>query len=72
MDDYGSAMVGRNKVDLFKNNYRDVYSWGVKNVTLEILQWGCRARSLEVLRPRARWGHVREMVDRLDDATKKS
>jgi 3D (Asp-Asp-Asp) domain-containing protein len=65
VDDYGSAMVGLDKVDLYKPNYRDVYNWGVKKVHLEILHWGCFEKSLAVLKPRAKWGHVRRMVDDL-------
>lgn len=66
VDDYGSAMVGRDKVDLYKTNYRDVYKWGVRNITLDIVKWGCSARSLEVLRPRSKYAHVRKMVESLE------
>lgn len=66
VDDYGSAMVGRDKVDLFKTNYRDVYRWGVRDVTLEIMKWGCPAESLAILRPRTRAPHVRRMVEALE------
>jgi 3D (Asp-Asp-Asp) domain-containing protein len=65
VDDYGSAMVGRDKVDLYKTNYSDVYRWGVRNVTLEILQMGCYRKSLEILKPRSKWWHVKRMVDDL-------
>ena len=66
VDDYGSAMVGKDKVDLFHTNYRDVYRWGVRQVTLEIIEWGCREKSLAVLRPRKRAPHVRRMVEALE------
>lgn len=65
VDDYGSAMVGKDKVDLFHTNYRDVYRWGVRQVTLEIIEWGCSEKSLTILRPRARAPHVRRMVEAL-------
>lgn len=67
VDDYGSAMVGKDKVDLFHTSYRDVYRWGVRKVTLEILQWGCLEKSLTILRPRARAPHVRRMVEALEE-----
>jgi 3D (Asp-Asp-Asp) domain-containing protein len=67
IDDYGSAMVGKDKVDLYKPSYRDVYNWGVKNVHLEILKWGCFQKSLAILRPRAKWAHVKMMVDDLEE-----
>ena len=67
VDDYGSAMVGKDKVDLFHTSYRDVYRWGVRTVTLEILEWGCPEKSLTILRPRSRAPHVRRMVEALED-----
>jgi 3D (Asp-Asp-Asp) domain-containing protein len=65
VDDYGSAMVGKDKVDLFHTSYRDVYRWGVRQVTLEIIEWGCPDKSLAVLKPRTRAPHVRRMVEAL-------
>ena len=65
VDDYGSAMVGKDKVDLFHTSYRDVYRWGVRQVTLEIIEWGCPEKSLAVLKPRTRAPHVRRMVESL-------
>ena len=65
VDDYGSAMVGKDKVDLFHTSYRDVYRWGVRQVNLEIIEWGCPAESLTVLKPRTRAPHVRRMVQAL-------
>lgn len=66
VDDYGSAMVGRDKVDLYKPDYKSVNEWGVRSVTLDVLKWGDWQRSLAVLRPRARYAHVREMVRSLE------
>jgi 3D (Asp-Asp-Asp) domain-containing protein len=65
VDDYGSAMVGKDKVDLFHTNYRDVYRWGVRQVNLEIIEWGCPDKSLTILKPRVRAPHVRRMVQAL-------
>ncbi len=66
VDDYGSAMVGKDKVDLFKTNYRDVYRWGVRDVNLEIIEWGSFEKSLTILKPRSRSRHVRSMVQSLE------
>lgn len=66
VDDYGSAMVGKDKVDLFKTNYREVYRWGVRQVNLEILEWGSFEKSLAILKPRSRSRHVKSMVDSLE------
>lgn len=67
IDDYGSAMVGKDKVDLFHTSYRDVYRWGVRQVNLEIIEWGCHDKSLTILQPRARAPHVRRMVQALKE-----
>lgn len=66
VDDYGSAMVGKDKVDLFKTNYREVYRWGVRNVQLEIIEWGDFAKSLAILKPRSKSRHVKSMVQSLE------
>lgn len=66
VDDYGSAMVGKNKVDLYMPNYSQVDRWGVRSVTLEIIEWGSPEKSLEILKPRARMGYIRRMVASLE------
>ncbi len=65
VDDTGSAMVGTNTIDLFKPNNRAMNRWGVRHVTIEILEWGSPEESLEVLRERRKFRHVREMVSDL-------
>jgi 3D (Asp-Asp-Asp) domain-containing protein len=66
VDDYGSAMVGKDKVDLFKTNYREVRRWGVRQVDLEIIEWGSLEKSLAILKPRTRNRHVKSMVQSLE------
>ena len=65
VDDIGSAMVGTNTIDLFKPNNRAMNRWGVRHVTIEILEWGSPEESLEVLMERRKSRHVREMVSDL-------
>jgi 3D (Asp-Asp-Asp) domain-containing protein len=67
VDDYGSAMVGKDKVDLFMPDYGQVRRWGKRRVTLEIIEWGCPERSLEILRPRSKAPYIRQMVRHLSD-----
>lgn len=67
VDDYGSAMVGKDKVDLYMGDYRQVRRWGLRDVTLEIVEWGCAEKSLAILKPRSRSPHVRRMVEDLED-----
>jgi hypothetical protein len=41
--------------------------WGVRRVTIEIIEWGDPQRSYTVLRPRAKFAHVKRMVRQLED-----
>jgi 3D (Asp-Asp-Asp) domain-containing protein len=66
VDDYGSAMVGSGTIDLFKPSTREMDAWGVRKVTIEILEWGSPERSLEILSDRKSMRHIREMVSRLE------
>ena len=62
IEDYGSALVGRKTVDLYKPTRKAMNSWGVRHVEIEILEWGSRAMSLKLLKTRMRNKHVRRMV----------
>jgi 3D (Asp-Asp-Asp) domain-containing protein len=62
IDDYGSALVGTDTIDLYKTTRSGVRTWGVRHVDIQILEWGCKEKSLEILQPRTRKGHVRRMV----------
>ena len=59
IDDYGSALVGTNTIDLYKNSRGKMNTWGVRIVHIQILQWGSARKSLEILAPRCRNSHVR-------------
>lgn len=65
VDDIGSAMVGTSTIDLFKPSSREMNRWGVRHVTIEILEWGSPDKSLKILLPRRSFRHVREMVETL-------
>jgi 3D (Asp-Asp-Asp) domain-containing protein len=65
IDDVGSALVGTNTIDLFKPNSRAVDRWGVRDVTIEILEWGSPEESLEILKNRRKSRPARKMVARL-------
>jgi 3D (Asp-Asp-Asp) domain-containing protein len=47
IDDIGSAMVGTGTIDLFKPSGREMSRWGVRKVTIEILEWGSPEKSLD-------------------------
>jgi 3D (Asp-Asp-Asp) domain-containing protein len=63
--DYGSALVGRETIDLYKANRKAMRAWGMRYVDIKILQWGSSRRSLEILSPRTRNPHVQRMVSAL-------
>lgn len=65
VDDIGSAMVGTNTIDLFKPTSGAMHHWGVRHVTIEILEWGSPDQSLHVLKDRRKCRHVRQMVSKL-------
>jgi 3D (Asp-Asp-Asp) domain-containing protein len=62
VEDYGSALVGRYTIDLYKKSRSEMNRWGVRYVTIEVLQLGSYPVSLVVLEPRQRYWHVRQMV----------
>ncbi len=66
VDDYGWALAGRNTIDLYKPSRYLMNCWGCRNVTIQILQWGDPNYSYEILKPRARYPHVRRMLRELE------
>jgi 3D (Asp-Asp-Asp) domain-containing protein len=62
IDDYGSALVGTNTIDLYKISRLEMRRWGMRHVDIDILEWGSSERSLAVLAPRSRNSHVRRML----------
>jgi 3D (Asp-Asp-Asp) domain-containing protein len=63
VDDYGSALVGKDTIDLYKPTAQSMNQWGVREVEIEVIEWGSFEKSLEVLLPRARKAaHVAAMV----------
>jgi 3D (Asp-Asp-Asp) domain-containing protein len=65
IDDYGTALVGTNTIDLYKTSRLEMKRWGVRNVDIDILQWGSDEQSLKVLTPRAKHPQVRRMISSL-------
>jgi 3D (Asp-Asp-Asp) domain-containing protein len=69
IDDYGTALVGTNTIDLYKTSRLDMKRWGVRHVDIDILQWGSEEQSLKVLAPRQKHRLVRQMVVALQRKT---
>lgn len=66
VDDYGSALVGTNTIDLYMPSRREMVSWGARRVTIELLEVGSYQQSLKILKPRSRITYVRRMVRDLE------
>lgn len=67
VEDYGSALVGTQTIDLYKPDKGHVNTWGVRRVNIKIVKWGSYAKSLAILKPReSKASHVRQMVARLE------
>jgi 3D (Asp-Asp-Asp) domain-containing protein len=62
IDDYGTALVGTNTIDLYKTSRLEMRRWGVRHVAIDILEWGSKERSLQVLQPRKKHRQVRQMI----------
>src|SRR3984893_2311992 len=66
VDDYGSALVGTNTIDLYMPSWREMARWGSRRVTIELLEVGSYQQSLKILKPRCRITYVRRMVKDLE------
>jgi 3D (Asp-Asp-Asp) domain-containing protein len=66
IDDYGTALIGTDTIDLYKANRLAMKRWGVRHVDIAILKWGSEEQSLKVLGPRCKHRYVRQMVAALE------
>ena len=62
IDDYGTALVGTDTIDLYKKTHFEMKRWGVRQVDIDILEWGSNEQSLKVLSPRTKHKCVRRMI----------
>ncbi len=62
VDDYGSALVGTETIDIYKPSRSAMNNWGVRHVDIEILEYGDFDKSREILEGRTKYSHVREML----------
>jgi 3D (Asp-Asp-Asp) domain-containing protein len=66
IDDYGTALIGTDTIDLYKVNRLDMRQWGVRHVDIAILEWGSEEESLKVLGPRSKHHCARRMIAALE------
>ena len=63
VNDYGSALVGTNTVDLFKPNLSKMNKWGTRKVELTVVEWGSYEKSRKLLKGRTKYKHCRTMYN---------
>lgn len=61
VDDYGSALVGTNTIDIFKPSLSLMNKWGTRKTEITVVQWGSYERSLSLLKGRRGYAHCRIM-----------
>jgi 3D (Asp-Asp-Asp) domain-containing protein len=66
VDDYGWALAGRNTIDLYMANQRDMNAWGARQEPIQILQWGNSQESLRLLQSHQNYKHIKRMVLELE------
>jgi 3D (Asp-Asp-Asp) domain-containing protein len=66
VEDYGWALSGRNTIDLYMANQREMNNWGARHETIEILKWGDPEESLQFLRRHQDYRHIKRMVLELE------
>jgi 3D (Asp-Asp-Asp) domain-containing protein len=66
VEDYGWALAGRNTIDLYMANQREMNNWGARQETIEILKWGDSQESLQFLRRHQDYRHIKRMVLELE------
>jgi len=66
VDDYGSALVGTETIDIYKPSRSAMNQWGVKHVDIKILEYGDFEKSRNILKDRTKYSHVRQMLAGID------
>lgn len=72
VEDYGWALSGRNTIDLYMANQREMNSWGAREETIEVLHWGNPQESLEFLQRHQDYRHIKRMVLELEGRQKEA
>ena len=61
IDDYGSALVGTDTIDIYHTSKSAMNRWGVRHVDIEITKWGDYEKSRQILSKRTKYKHCRQM-----------
>lgn len=66
IDDYGSALLGKDTIDLYFTSKSAMNRWGVKHVDIVITKYGDFEKSREILSQRTKYHHCRKMLAAID------
>jgi len=69
VDDYGSALVGTETIDIYKPEMKTMNQWGVRNVPIKVIEWGSFEESRKILHERKNVrhaDHVRKMLSEIE------
>jgi 3D (Asp-Asp-Asp) domain-containing protein len=72
VEDYGWALSGRNTIDLYMPNRREMNSWGARQEAIEIVKWGDPRESLQFLERHQDYRHIKRMVLELEGREKEA
>ena len=72
VEDYGWALSGRNTIDLYMANQREMNSWGAREETIQVLKWGDPQESLQFLQSHQNYRHIKRMVLELEGRHKEA
>ena len=72
VEDYGWALSGRNTIDLYMPNQREMNSWGARQESIEVLKWGDPQESLQFLQSHQNYRHLKRMVLELEGREKEA
>ena len=72
VEDYGWALSGRNTIDLYMANQREMNNWGAREEKIEVLKWGDPEESLQFLRRHQDYRHIKRMVLELEGRHKEA
>ncbi|MGE9267650.1 MAG: 3D domain-containing protein [Verrucomicrobiales bacterium] len=61
VDDFGSALVGTNTIDIFHPSLSLMNAWGTRKAEITVIQWGSMERTANILSKRLKYPHTRRM-----------
>ena len=62
IDDYGSALVGKDTIDLYFTSKTNMNRWGARYVDIIVTKYGDYEKSKEILSQRTKYRHCRKML----------